>query len=291
MKVKLIASAAEARAALGDVTALFQSAFGRELDMRSWSDYYFENPYGDPIVALGYSDDMLVGHYALVPQKLVDRAGQGYPYYLGISLMLHPQYRKGFLAFYELMNTALGAARARELPFLLTFPNANSFQLIEHGFKWQMMVETGLYNWRPDRPDQEWAQVVPLGSFGLSGRPDELDHPCDATYREWRSHAIPYMAELVNGRLEIIYKLLDGHLLMVLDAHTAQPELGAHDLGALLAYTGARQARMSGVHASAIGLDPATMERHTDYSVRMYSLPIASEVPKLRFGLLLSDIF
>ncbi len=288
MQVKLISSAAEAKAALEDVVALFRSAFGREIDMKSWADYYFENPYGDPIVALGYDDGTLVGHYALVPQKLVDGDGHDHPYHLGISLMLHPQYRKGFQAFYELMNTALNAAREQKVPFLLTFPNANAFRLIEHGFKWRMMLETELYNWLPEQPYNTPARVVPLAQFGLS---DELGHPSDETYRQWRSHSIPYKAELVNGRLGVIYKVLDTRLLMVLDVHTNQPELGAYDLSALLAQTGLEQARMSGVHARAIGLDPATLEQHTDYKIRMYSLPIACEVPRPRFSLLLSDIF
>lgn len=289
MQIRVIDTVEEARAINEDVATLFRTCFNRELDRRRWAQYYFLNPYGAPLVALSYNDDgVLVGHSGMIPQRLLASDGTGYDYCLSISLMVDPQHREGFKTFYDLFTAATNAARDRGVPFLLAFPNANSYLLLKHGFAWRDLVDTRLYDWQPDQTLCQSGPRVPLERFRLG---DEIGHPYDATYREWRSHACPYHAELVNDRMAIIYKLLDDGILTVLDVQTTRPEHAADDLGTLVAATGAAKLRMSGVHAQALGFDLATLTRHGDYRLRLCYTPLITDPPPLRFSLLLSDVF
>ncbi|MFQ3661248.1 MAG: GNAT family N-acetyltransferase [Chloroflexaceae bacterium] len=289
MRIEILHSVEEARAILDEAANLFRVCFNRELDRRRWSQLYFLNPYGPPLVTLGYSDEGdLIGHSGMIPQKLVDANGGEYDYSLSISLMVDPRRREGFATFYTLFSAATSAARERGVPFLLAFPNANSYLLIKHGFGWRDLVESRLYDWCPERPGPSAARVVALEHFRLG---DEIGHPFDATYRQWRSYDCPYRAEVVNDRLALIYKLTDDEILTVLDARTDHPNSVTHDLGALLAHTGATRVRMSGVHAQALGFDLANLSQHSDYRLRLCYAPLTAEPPPMRFSLLLSDVF
>ena len=287
MKVTLIRSARDAEAVFDDVERLFQRVFGYRLDRRAWARFYFVNPYGDAIVALGWSGDLLVGHQALVPHAITDGYGREYRYYLAMSLMLHPDHR-GFPAFHRLVATTTAVARQEGAPFILGFPNGNSYALFQRAFGWKTLLETELYNWHPATPVGPPRSVTPLPHLRLT---DEPGPPCDKTYRQWRSLELPYYAERVNGRLAVIYKIERDGTLTLLDALTDDTHHAADDLAALLTYTDARQVRMTGVHARMIGLDPSIMERHTDYRLRMCYAPITADPPPLRFSLLLSDVF
>jgi len=289
MRIEILHSVEEARAILEEAAALFRVCFNRELDRRRWSQLYFLNPYGPPLVTLGYSDaGELIGYSGMIPQKLLGADGQEYDYSLSISLMVDPRRREGFATFYSLFSAATTAARERGVPFLLAFPNANSYLLIKHGFGWRDLVETRLYDWQPEQPELSAATVTPLERFRLG---DEIGHPFDATYRQWRSYDCPYRADLVNNRLALIYKLTDDGILTILDAQTDRPDRVARDLGALLAHTGAARARMSGVHAQALGFDLAALSQHGDYRLRLCYAPLTAEPPTMRFSLLLSDVF
>lgn len=287
MRITLIRTAREAESVFEAVERLFHDTFGYRPGKMAWSQFYFVNPYGDAIVALGWNNDHLVGHHALVPHELTDSGGKVYRYYLAMSLMLHPDYR-GFPAFYQLVATTTEAARAEGAPFILGFPNKNSYALFQRVFGWRTLIETELYNWHPAASADPPQEIAALPHLRLT---DEAGPPCDETYRRWRSLSCPYHAELVNGRLAVIYKIERDDMLTVLDALTDRPEETANDLGALATHAGARRVRMTGVHARMIGLDPATMERHTDYRLRMCYAPLTGHPPSMRFSLLLSDVF
>jgi GNAT superfamily N-acetyltransferase len=182
--------------------------------------FYFVNPYGDAIVALGWSGDLLVGHQALVPHALTDGYGGEYRYYLAMSLMLHPDHR-GFPAFHRLVATTTAVARQEGAPFILGFPNGNSYALFQRAFGWKTLLETELYNWHPATPAAPPRSITPLPHLRLT---DEAGPPCDETYRQWRSLELPYYAERVNGQLAVIYKIDRNGTLTLLDASTDAPQ-------------------------------------------------------------------
>jgi hypothetical protein len=287
MDIALHSTTEAARAAFGAVAELFEQTFGYRPHEPSWARFYFANPYGAPIVALGYQAGRLVGHHALVPQLLVGPDGRHYPYYLSMSLMLHPEHR-GLPPFHQLVSATTEAAGVRRAPFLLGFPNSNSHALFQRSFGWQTLLETGLYTWRPDRPPSAPTRVEALAALRLS---NEIGPPGDASYRAWRSRVCAYTAVRVEGRLAAIYKLAEDGTLNLLDVLAEQPEYATHDLGALLTWAMAHQIRLTGVHALALGLDPAKLERHNDYQLRMCYAALEEPPPALRFSLLLSDVF
>lgn len=287
MDITLITTTEAARAAFGAVAELFEQTYGYRPHEPSWARFYFANPYGEPLVALGYQAGRLVGHHALAPQLLVGPDGRHYPYYLSMSLMLHPEHR-GLPPFHQLVSATTEAARARQAPFLLGFPNGNSHALFQRSFGWQTLLETGLYTWRPAAPLLAPTRVEVLATLRLS---NAITPPGDASYREWRSRTCAYTAVQVEGRLAAIYKLAEDGTLTLLDVLTEQPEYAARDLGALMLWAAARQVRLTGVHALALGLDPDQLEQHNDYRLRMSYLALEEPPPALRFSLLLSDVF
>lgn len=287
MDIDLITTTKAARAAFGSVAELFEQTYGYRPHEPHWARFYFANPYGEPIVALGYQAGRLVGHHALAPQLLAGPDGRHYPYYLSMSLMLHPEHR-GLPPFHQLVSATTEAAKARRAPFLLGFPNGNSHALFQRSFGWQTLLETGLYTWRPDGPLLTTARIEVLAALRLS---NELGPPGDATYREWRSRACAYTAVRIEERLTAIYKLAEDGTLTLLDVLSEQPEYAAHDLGALMLWAAARQVCLTGVHALALGFDPAQLERHNDYRLRMCYVALAEPPPALRFSLLLTDVF
>lgn len=287
MQIELCTSSAAARIVYPEAAKLYARIYGYPPDLQQWSRFYFANPYGDPLVALGYHDGHLIGHQALVPQQLVDDEGQISSYYLAISLLVDPAYR-GLQHFLQLVGATTTAARERGAQFLLGFPNANSFALFQRCFGWRPLHETRLYNWRPSRHYAQPAAITALTTWRIS---KATGHPFDPVYRTWRSQACAYFTEQVNGRLSVVYKLPADRTLTVLDAATDQPAHGPADLAALLAHSGATQVRLTGIHAAAIGLDPAQLELHSDYVLRFSYAPLLTEPPPLRFSLLLSDVF
>jgi GNAT superfamily N-acetyltransferase len=171
---------------------LFQRVFGYRLDRRAWARFYFVNPYGDAIVALGWSGDLLVGHQALVPHALTDGYGGEYRYYLAMSLMLHPDHR-GFPAFHRLVATTTAVARQEGAPFILGFPNGNSYALFQRAFGWKTLLETELYNWNPATPAAPPRSITPTAAPAPDGtrqvRP-AMKHT--ASGAAWK---LPYYAE------------------------------------------------------------------------------------------------
>jgi len=289
MQISILTSVEQARAVYPEVAALFRTCFQRDPDTKRWAQYYFLNPYGDPLVTLARnSEGTLIGHSGMIPQQLVDRNGESYPYCLSISLMVDPRHREGFTTFYTLFGAATNAAHDRNVPFLLAFPNATSFLLLKHGFGWRELAESGLYDWKPAPLDATDTLIEPLERFRLG---NESGHPEDATYRSWRNLSGPYRVELINQRLEVIYRRTADQLLTILDLNTEHPEHAPDDLRALAARHGATTIRISGIHAQAAGLRESQLIPHGDYRLRLCYAPLTRHPPQPRFSLLLSDVF
>lgn len=74
VQYRIFNRAKDYRPRIPEVAQLFSIVFGRVFPADGWSQWYLNNPYGDPHVVLGYHADQLVGHHALIPQKLVGAA-------------------------------------------------------------------------------------------------------------------------------------------------------------------------------------------------------------------------
>lgn len=271
---------------LGATANLFQAAFHRDFPKTLWNQYYFNNPYGDPIVSLAYSGSTLVAHQALVPSTVSD-GSLDIRYHLSMSTMVHPAHR-GMPVFIELFKSVHRHALSQASGFVLGFPNASLYAPLGRCFGYRAIVESPLRNWVP--PDVEPATISQDPALGqpLMGH---FTPPFTTEYWAWRTKLNQARAVVVNDGIRIVYKLLGGGTLNVLDVELPGREATWRDLAGLAAAEGCRSVRITDHHASMLGLAGSELTSHEGYSVRMCALPLNQPVPQLQFNLLFCDIF
>lgn len=282
----LVDSRNEYAAHLDAVVALFGETFGREFPVAGWNQYYFQNPYGDPIASLTYAGSALIAHQALIPGVACNRE-MATRYYLSMSTMVHPAHRS-MPVFVEMFQSVLQHASALGGGFAVGFPNAGAYLSQRRCFGFQTMFESPLRNWLP--PDAASALVSPDPKLGQS-HAGRFSPPCTAEYWSWRTKLNMARAVVVNGRLRVVYKLLAGGTLNVLNVELPDHGATSLDLAGLAAAEGCRNVRITDYHASVLGIAGSELTSHEDYCLRMNVLPLCQPVPELQFNLLFCDIF
>jgi len=271
---------------LANVALLFTTVFHRKFPGDGWRQWYLENPYGEPLVALGYCGERLVGHHALIPQNL-ECGGTAKRYYLSMSTMVHPAYR-GSGAFIQMVDMLHEEALEARAPFILAFPNATSAPLFEKVFGYSPILHTELCNWM-----YPW----PLARIdGDTDPPPEEEiglhtYPTDQKYWSWRTERTRARRPHVGESLDIVYKVIEPGTLMVLDVRVGRRQGSAADLAQFADSLGLTAIRLTRYHASALDIPDTSLTPHEGYIVRLYGLPLAETVPVIRFRLLLSDVF
>jgi hypothetical protein len=271
---------------LSATASLFETTFGREFPRAIWNQYYFENPYGDPIVSLAYSGSTLIAHQGLIPGVTSD-GNTDIPYHLVLSTMVHPAHR-ATLAFIELFESGHRQASIQGSAFTLGFPNAKVHPLIGPLFGYRTIVESPLRNWVP--PGVEHPTISADPALGRSSA-GQFSPPSSDQYWSWRTTLNGARAVVLNAGLRIVYKLLPGGTLNVLNME--MPGCGATraDLAGLAAAEGCGNVRMTEYHASMLGIAASELTSHEDYCVRMSALKLCQPVPDLQFNLLFCDVF
>jgi hypothetical protein len=276
------------RGSLPEVAGLFSAVFRRPFPQRGWEQWYFRNPYGEPLVILAYEGDQLIAHHALVPQALVRKSGGRCPYMLSISTMVDDRYRD-LKVFGHVVGALHEAALARGVPFVLGFPNAKSLIPFKLMFGYRKMVESPLCTWIPNAHGTP-EQVEPIP--GLSQGDSEWSYPTDATYWEWRGYNASLRCVRLDGILEVVYKGPEDGVFTVLDLAATSPNGPATEVLARFARSaGSTAVRLTEYHARLVGIPWRELAPHENYSVRMTCRELTESVPTIRFSLLLSDVF
>src|ERR1035441_5447062 len=184
MQYRLYRSAKDYLPRIPEVAQLFSTVFRRAFPADGWSQWYLKKPYGDPYVLLGYHADQLVGHHALIPQKLVGGTGGSLRYFLSVSTMVHPRHRKlsGFLHMVDALHEE---ARGAGAACILAFPNGSSAPLFEKLCRYKPIIQTELCNWRPPYPAIAASGRMD-GPWEVRGTP-EYSYPADSVYWDWRT--------------------------------------------------------------------------------------------------------
>lgn len=290
METIIVRSVEEARSVCPQVAELFTTVFNRPFPDCLWEQYYFDNPYGPPSATLLYRDGMLIGHHALVPQRLSDDRHGDKSYHLSVSLMLHPNWR-GMQAFHRLVSDTMQAARELGTPFVLGFPNANSFVPLQRFFGWNLIQETPLYNWILPAGPHKAVQISEDVHFTTGER---LSPPYqDAIYWDWRTKCGDYGRCHINDDLSIVYSLQGDGVLTLLDVgvRSAYRTLVSAELACFASSTGATVLRLSGYHADQLMLDPSWLTPHESYKLRLCIAPLSDASTEVQFSLMLSDVF
>jgi hypothetical protein len=285
--VTLVKTSAEYRPHLGNVSQLFEAVFRRPFPREGWEHWYLRNPSGEPWVVLAHSDGRLVGHHALVPQRLVRRGDERLEYRLSMSTMVHPEFRN-LLLFLDMMDLAHETASAEGLPFILGFPNANSAPLDLNLYNYQSILETELYDWAaPAAASVRISDLTaPVGPVDVFAFPVE-----DTEYWKWRTLYNRARLVRVNDALDVVFKTTGDGALTVLDAHLLSSGVGPECLAGLARTLGLGTVRLASYHARQIGLETVELSQHDGYTIRFFGYPVRQPLPSIRFSLLLSDVF
>lgn len=288
IEYRLSDSVKDYRPRIPEVAQLFATVFQRKFPADLWEQLYLNNPYGDPYVALGYQGDQLVGHHALIPQRLVGQAGKCWPYLLSISLMVHPRFRK-LSVFMGMVDALHSLVQEKGAPFILAFPNKQAAPLWEKVYGYRPLVQTELCNWRP--PDSPATGNGRMGSPGETRSEPQCCCPEDSVYWNWRTQTNHARCCSVGKTLRLAYKVIEPATLMLLDLWAKEEQGAAERLARFARGLGFTEVRLTRYHAAQLGIPHADLIPHEDYVVRFLGFPLAEEVPKIRFSLLLSDVF
>ena len=120
--VRLVEDLSAYHTAMPDVRRLFEEVFERRFPSDVWEQWYFRNPYDDPLFVMGYANGRVVAHQAFIPQMLVAGQGIPVPYVLSISSMVDKRSRNWAL-FNDMMRLLQKGASRRGYALTLVLPN------------------------------------------------------------------------------------------------------------------------------------------------------------------------
>lgn len=120
-----------------DIAELFEVSFKKKLDRSLWEWLYIENPNGDPIVALAFDADKLVGHYAIIPSRL-SLDSSNLDSYLSLTTMVSYKYTVLNL-FKVLAERVYECIIQKKIPAVVFgFPNEKSKKGFRERLDWQV---------------------------------------------------------------------------------------------------------------------------------------------------------
>lgn len=133
---KIVNSKVELATYKEQIIQLFSLAFEKDMDESLWEWAFIENPCGAPIVSLCFADDILVGHYAVIPYDLTYK-GQSVKGSLSMTTMVHPEHHKKGI-FVKLAEQVYAAAKELKYDLVFGFPNKNSAPGFERKLGWSI---------------------------------------------------------------------------------------------------------------------------------------------------------
>jgi hypothetical protein len=288
VRYELITERSLYRKRLGEVSKLFSIVFERRFPASGWEQWYFANPYGAPVVIVGYDGGEMIAHNALVPQVLVkDGIHAPLKYRLSMSTMVDRRYRH-VSVFQEITGRLHEWAAGEGTGFVVGFPNANSHLPGKVLFGYKTLLETPFMSWTPGASRAGLAiENLPA----VSRAPGEYSYPADSVYWDWRMQECTGGLVLLNETVELAYKV-DGPVLTVLDLGIRRLAVDTAELlGAFACAKGAGEVRLTGHHAVLANVPSLKCTSHGNYTVRMTACPLVGSLAKIRFSLLLSDVF
>jgi len=107
------------------IVDLFERVFGKKMTLDFWKWRFVENPFGEGIIKLLFDNNLLIGHYAVIPM-VVQVKNTSTPAAFSMTTMTHPDYQ-GQGIFTYLAKETYSEAQKRGFKFVYGFPNQNSY--------------------------------------------------------------------------------------------------------------------------------------------------------------------
>lgn len=116
---------------------LFEECFSTKISANLWKWAYLDNVFGDPVVAMSFADNKLVGHYAVVPFFLKNKKGNTIKSALSMTTMVAKSHRKLSL-FTGLARNVYSELVSQNYDLVYGFPNPMSAQVLNKVLNWQL---------------------------------------------------------------------------------------------------------------------------------------------------------
>lgn len=287
IEFRVIDSAEVYRSTMPETRQLFEDVFQRTFLSDIWEQWYFSNPFGDPLVVLGYIGSKAVAHQAFIPQQLTNAAGAQLPYMLSISSMVERESRS-WTVFNEMMKLLHESAARRGYGTTLVLPNSTASDLYRVLFRYRILRQTPLCTWTAiSRPIEERGN-----SPALDGNSNQtFSYPSDARYWEWRTSLNKARVMDLDDSSKVVVKQSDDGVLTVLDVLMNSSSNGGERFRTLALSLGARAVRLTTFHANVLGVPEDALVPHEGYIARLMARTTCGETPDVHFSLLLSDAF
>lgn len=117
------------------ICVLFQECFSSDMSVELWRWFYIDNPFGNPVVALCYDGDRLVGHYAVVRNDIVNAQGETLKSALSMTTMVAESHRMHYL-FTKLAEDCYQELVNQGYDIVCGFPNAMSAPGFKKRLQW-----------------------------------------------------------------------------------------------------------------------------------------------------------
>ncbi len=136
---------------------------GYRPDERFWSWIHRECPEGPTLVELAWAGEQPVGHYAVLPRRLL-MGGRPIRVGLAIHAVVHPQWR-GLEVLSRLMRRIFDRCRKEGIPWIYGFPNEQIWLVYQKIFRWRSVgdlaaLELPLDRWQGRRGDPRLLRLM-----------------------------------------------------------------------------------------------------------------------------------
>jgi len=192
------------------ISELFAETFGKPLDKELWEWAYLNNPFGEPKVAIAMHNNVVIGHYAVIPMNLEnkDKELSGF---LAMTTMVSAKFRK-FALFKQLAEMVYERIQCLDYPVIVFgFPNNSAVPGLKKRLGWTIledykvvtvepkqipdvvvlienildenlftlnMEKEHIKRWRTSKPNQTWSYANKVGTKKI-GQNLDLMHISD----------------------------------------------------------------------------------------------------------------
>jgi len=117
------------------ILTLYKEVNEREMTLAHWTWKFAKNPFGNAVIKLMFNDDMLIGHYAVMPMDVQIRS-KLVKAVLSVNTMTHPDYR-GHGIFPYLGEETYRDCEQKGFKFVYGFPNRNIYRSRVEKLEWK----------------------------------------------------------------------------------------------------------------------------------------------------------
>jgi len=114
---------------------LFEKVFGKKMALGFWKWRFIENPFGPGIIKLLFENDLLIGHYAVIPMVVQVKNGPVQTVF-SMTTMTHPDYQ-GQGIFSYLAGEMYREVEEKGFGLVYGFPNKNSHYGFVNKLDWK----------------------------------------------------------------------------------------------------------------------------------------------------------